>query len=198
MRGALAVKSLMRRKQTVRYSKKKIAISSKYFDQSMIETLKTYFDEIDDDASGTLDHSELKQLVTNLGVQATEEQVQEMLKLADTDGNGMVDFVEFVRALEGDENSVMTIQDTCDQVFPHIASETGGQEQIDARGMLAAIQKFKIQDPEITLQDCEDIIAAINDSCPTEGDENKYITKQQFYDAMQLDLDTGVLIGDNA
>jgi len=54
------------------------------------------FDEIDRDKSGTIDEEELKVLLGKLGKNPTKEQVTQMMKRIDTDGNGLIAFEEFM------------------------------------------------------------------------------------------------------
>lgn len=48
------------------------------------------------DGNGFISASEIKHVMTNLGEKLTEEEVDEMLKEADIDGDGQINFTEFV------------------------------------------------------------------------------------------------------
>lgn len=50
------------------------------------------FKSIDTDGDGSVSAAELRVALEQSGVGVTEEQLQELLKLADTDGNGQLSF----------------------------------------------------------------------------------------------------------
>ena len=59
------------------------------------EQLRTIFDELDEDSSGALDRDEVRSLVTQLGMDASEQDVDAAMAAMDADGDGTVDFDEF-------------------------------------------------------------------------------------------------------
>jgi len=63
------------------------------------EEIRRIFDEIDTDKGGKLDKAELLAAFQKAEPTATEKQVEEMIKYADKDGDGQVDFKEFYDAL---------------------------------------------------------------------------------------------------
>lgn len=65
------------------------------------DKLRRLFEKIDLDAGGTISVSELQAAIRGAGKTLTEEQVEQMLKVADEDGNDEVDFEEFVDILRG-------------------------------------------------------------------------------------------------
>ena len=50
----------------------------------------------DKDGDGFISAAELKQTMTDLGQELTDEEVDEMMREADIDGDGQVSFEEFV------------------------------------------------------------------------------------------------------
>lgn len=48
----------------------------------------------DKDGNGNIEIEELKVVLSSLGQHATEEELQELMKLADIDGDGTIDFDE--------------------------------------------------------------------------------------------------------
>ena len=48
----------------------------------------------DKDGNGSIEIEELKVVLSSLGQPATEEELQELMKLADMDGDGTIDFDE--------------------------------------------------------------------------------------------------------
>lgn len=60
------------------------------------EQLKTAFRTFDSDNSGKISAQELKQVMTNLGENLTEDEINEMIQEADRDGDGQINYEEFV------------------------------------------------------------------------------------------------------
>ena len=57
---------------------------------------------MDADGNGEVTKDELKTLLKGLGEEVTDEVVDEMIAIADENGDGKVDFEEFVRAAADD------------------------------------------------------------------------------------------------
>lgn len=56
------------------------------------EELKEAFRVFDKDGNGFISASELRHVMTNLGERLTDEEVDDMIKEADTDGDGQVNY----------------------------------------------------------------------------------------------------------
>ncbi|CAG9802101.1 unnamed protein product [Chironomus riparius] len=63
------------------------------------DELKEAFKCFDKNNDGLISSSELRRVMTNLGEKLTEEEVDDMIKEADMDGDGMVNYDEFVMIL---------------------------------------------------------------------------------------------------
>ncbi|XP_066911679.1 squidulin-like isoform X1 [Clytia hemisphaerica] len=63
--------------------------------------MREAFAFFDQDGDGTITSEELWQCMKKLGEDLTLEEVQDMLKEADADGNGEIEFAEFVKLLTG-------------------------------------------------------------------------------------------------
>jgi calmodulin len=62
-------------------------------EQEIIEAFKIF----DRDGSGGVDASELMQVMTSIGDRMTQEEAEAMIRQADTDGSGSVDYASFAR-----------------------------------------------------------------------------------------------------
>ena len=60
--------------------------------------LKKAFDVMDTNKDGQVTKDELKALLKGLGEEVTDEVVDEMIKIADENGDGKVNFEEFCKA----------------------------------------------------------------------------------------------------
>ena len=66
-------------------------------DLSNVKELRKTFDRIDEDKSGELDADEILTCLKSMGAsEISKEDIESMMKIADTDGGGTVDFDEFV------------------------------------------------------------------------------------------------------
>ncbi|KAL3632722.1 Calcium-dependent protein kinase 33 [Castilleja foliolosa] len=75
-----------------------------------IQGLKAMFTNMDTDNNGTITYEELKDGLARLGSKLTEAEVRQLMDAADVDGNGTIDYIEFITAtmhrhrLEREEN----------------------------------------------------------------------------------------------
>ncbi|WZZ14356.1 hypothetical protein YC2023_107445 [Brassica napus] len=75
-----------------------------------IRSLKTMFESMDTDKSGSITYEELKTGLNRLGSKLPEAEVKQLMEAADVDGNGTIDYIEFITAtmqrhrLERDEH----------------------------------------------------------------------------------------------
>ncbi|XP_044472050.1 calcium-dependent protein kinase 19-like isoform X2 [Mangifera indica] len=77
-------------------------INLKRLDTYSEEELKEAFKLFDKDQNGFISAAELRLFMTNLGEKMTDEEVKELIQEADVDGDGQVNYDEFVRVmLEG-------------------------------------------------------------------------------------------------
>lgn len=63
------------------------------------EELKEAFKVFDKDQNGYISASELRHVMINLGEKLTDEEVEQMIREADMDGDGQVNYEEFVRIM---------------------------------------------------------------------------------------------------
>ena len=70
--------------------------SSKKDGSEKAEFIQEAFQVFDKDGNGFISAAELRQAMKNLGEELTEEEVDEMIRESDIDGNGQVNYVEFI------------------------------------------------------------------------------------------------------
>ena len=64
-------------------------------EEELIEAFKVF----DRDGNGLISAAELRHVMTNLGEKLTDEEVDEMIREADIDGDGHINYEEFVRMM---------------------------------------------------------------------------------------------------
>jgi calmodulin len=64
-------------------------------EEELIEAFKVF----DRDSNGLISAQELKHVMTSLGEKITDEEVDEMIREADIDGDGYINYEEFVRMI---------------------------------------------------------------------------------------------------
>ena len=87
-----------------------VPVLTRDFSEEEILEFKDAFAMFDIDGGGTIETHELKQVLTGLGDAPTDEDIQEMILLVDANGDGVIDFDEFLALMRlrmgesGDEN----------------------------------------------------------------------------------------------
>ncbi|CAI5467082.1 unnamed protein product [Closterium sp. Yama58-4] len=74
-------------------------MARKMKDTDSEEELKEAFKVFDKDQNGFISAQELRHVMTNLGEKLTDEEVDEMIREADVDGDGQVNYEEFVKMM---------------------------------------------------------------------------------------------------
>ena len=63
------------------------------------EEIREAFKVFDKEGNGFISAAELRHIMCNLGEKLTDEEVSEMLAEADPDGDGQINYVEFVKVM---------------------------------------------------------------------------------------------------
>ncbi|KAI5397774.1 Calmodulin-3, variant 2 [Lathyrus oleraceus] len=74
-------------------------MARKMKDTDAEEELREAFKVFDKDQNGYISASELRHVMMNLGEKLSDEEVKQMIKEADMDGDGQVDYDEFVKMM---------------------------------------------------------------------------------------------------
>ena len=62
--------------------------------------LRAVFDEFDTDGSGSVDTAEIQAMTAKLGMTFSTEEIEAMVRDADTNGNGVLEFDEFEQVIK--------------------------------------------------------------------------------------------------
>ncbi|KAL6281743.1 hypothetical protein ACE6H2_018624 [Prunus campanulata] len=84
---------------TIDFSEFLNLMARKMKDTDSEEELKEAFKVFDKDQNGFISAAELRHVMANLGEKLTDEEVDEMIREADEDGDGQVNYEEFVRMM---------------------------------------------------------------------------------------------------
>ncbi|XP_070538757.1 calmodulin-like [Ptychodera flava] len=76
-----------------------MARKTKDTDSELENEIREAFRVFDRDGNGFISASELRHVMTNLGEKLTDEEVDEMIREADIDGDGQVNYEEFVKVM---------------------------------------------------------------------------------------------------
>lgn len=74
-------------------------MARKMKDTDSEEELKEAFRVFDKDQNGFISAMELRHVMTNLGEKLTDDEVDEMIREADVDGDGQINYEEFVKMM---------------------------------------------------------------------------------------------------
>ncbi|BCS24045.1 translation elongation factor EF1B gamma [Aspergillus puulaauensis] len=84
---------------TIDFDEFLVMMSRKVKDADPEAELRGAFEVFDQDKNGTISADELRKVLTSIGDDVTDADVDEMLKLADVNGDGSIDYQEFVRLM---------------------------------------------------------------------------------------------------
>lgn len=102
------------------------------------EELQIVFRHFDRDGDGKISGEELGAYFTSVGESMSNENVQRVIKDFDTDGDKLLEFNDFARLLEGDDN----IDDDLRRAFEVFEGENKGGGCITAKGLQQAFNRL--------------------------------------------------------
>ena len=124
--------------------------------EQQIRDYKEAFSIFDKDGDGTITIHELSTVLQSLGQNPTEEELEEIIREVDIDGNGEVDFNEFV-LLMSKRLKATEQEDNLQDAF-NIFDESGNGE-IVASNLFNVLQKLG---ENITLEEINEMISQID------------------------------------
>ncbi|KAL5334497.1 hypothetical protein BJX70DRAFT_378229 [Aspergillus crustosus] len=84
---------------TIDFDEFLVMMSRKVKDSDPEAELREAFAVFDKDKSGSISAEELRQVLQSIGDDVTDKDVDEMLQLADVNGDGSIDYEEFVKLM---------------------------------------------------------------------------------------------------
>ena len=110
------------------------------------------FQEFDKDKSGTISVDELELVMKQLGQNPTVIELQQIIEEVDTDGNGQIDFEEFVNLMGLRMNEFHTVEEL-NQAFKIFDSD--GDNSISKQDLMNLMKKLG---EDLTDEEIEDMI----------------------------------------
>ncbi|KAD6119670.1 hypothetical protein E3N88_10941 [Mikania micrantha] len=130
-------------------------MARKMKDTDSEEELKEAFRVFDKDQNGFISAAELRHVMTNLGEKLTDEEVDEMIREADVDGDGQINYEEFVKVMMANELNQSSSCDVNGGIkYRYSDHQTNLYLQLPLRNASSCIQKpfqVKREDSEGTL-----------------------------------------------
>ena len=124
--------------------------------EAQLDEFREAFNRFDKDGGGTIDASELSELMASVGHRPTAEELGDMIKLADADGTGDVDYVEFVTMMAHNMKNEKQ-EETLHAAFA--VFDNNGDGHVDAEDMREFI--VNVGEPA-TLEEVEALLRAVD------------------------------------
>lgn len=128
------------------------------------------FDLVDKDGSGAIDAEEVHELLSILGMEATPEEVDTMVREIDRDGNGEVDFEEFLLVMAGGNRDRGYTRRQLIQSFRMFADKRLPSGKVDPKDLAEALVQYCNPPPgalreegfrEITAEEARRLVAQL-------------------------------------
>ena len=132
--------------------------------REQIEDFRRTFDLVDKDQSGSITTDELKIVMVSLGQNPLDSELQDMVNEVDTDGNGTIDFDEFLSLMDRKMRGEVRESDMEEEyVEAFKIFDLNGDGLISKTDLMTV---FKILDEEANEEEIEEVILQTS----TDGD----------------------------
>uniref|UniRef100_A0A1J3JAS2 Calcium-binding protein CML37 n=1 Tax=Noccaea caerulescens TaxID=107243 RepID=A0A1J3JAS2_NOCCA len=105
-----------------------------------VDELRTVFDYIDANSDGKISGTELQSCVSLLGGALSSREAEEVVKISDVDGDGFIDFAEFLKLMEGEDGSDVERRRELKAAFKMYVTE--GEEFITAASLRRTLSRL--------------------------------------------------------
>ncbi|KAL5008434.1 hypothetical protein ScPMuIL_014015 [Solemya velum] len=85
---------------TIEFNEFLVMMAKKHSEQHDMHEITDAFKVFDTNGDGLISALELRQVMTNLGEKLTDKEVDDMIKEADLDGDGQINYKEFIRMMK--------------------------------------------------------------------------------------------------
>ncbi|CAA7024555.1 unnamed protein product [Microthlaspi erraticum] len=127
-----AILSRMKKFRAVnKINKLALKVIAESISEKEIKSLKSMFASMDTDKSGTITYEELKIGLNRLGSKLSETEVKELMEVADVDGNGTLEYLEFIPAMMHIERRNMAREDHLYKAFQYFDVDNSGYITMD-------------------------------------------------------------------
>jgi calmodulin len=139
-----------------------------------IAEFQEIFNLVDRDGGGSITAAELGELMDTLGIDATPDEIDAMIKEIDQDGNGDIDFEEFVAVMSRKVNATYTA-DQVKNAFRVFESNTPAGH-VRAEGLMRALCTYGVE--KLTPEQADDLVGQL------EVDNNGLINYAEYVSMM--------------
>ncbi|KAJ4878313.1 Calcium-binding protein CML37 [Raphanus sativus] len=105
-----------------------------------VDELRAVFDYIDANSDGRISGTELQSCVSLLGGALSSREAEEVVRISDVDGDGLMDFEEFTKLMEGDDGSDEERRKELREAFRMYVTE--GEEFITAASLRRTLSRL--------------------------------------------------------
>jgi len=141
-----------------------------------LEDMKRAFKVFDENDDGRISKEELKKVLKEAKVDASDEQMEQFMKKVDTDGNGSLDFSEFCEMMK--EIMLESLEKTKQMREIFDAIDTNGDKKIQDTELQKALSQ--IVGDEVELEEAQLVIKAVD------KDDDGHINFEEFVTMLHM------------
>jgi len=134
----------------------------------------------DDDGSLTLSGDEFRKVFGKLGLYLNNREIEEVFWEFDRDGNGGVDYEEFMDGVRGGSMS-RARRKLVKQAWQHATGGGGGSATVDVNDLMHAFDCLWFPSVTVGGVDAEDVTAAVSKRFCGDGGNQREVGFQQFF-----------------